>query len=218
MHLINTIEILPYNFCHNAYESPKGSSMEFPNEWNQFWKQCISDKKLGRLEAVRKGAYFVDIKTINDDELAIILEDELKDVELWDYEEQVSPINGGIVLEDDNITYIEPSCCGDIGNINDWESIFESEANKWHQLWIGHPWIYYKKNNGIIEFSNYTELKPAHDENICILVRVSEPLLQIEFNKIKEQHNKLEFRIRKVLDKMGIANAAQIAKLMTGNV
>lgn len=218
MQLINTIEIFPYNFCNKNYELPNGNQIEFPNEWNQFWKKNIADKNLDRLEAIRKGSYLVDIQTINDTELATILENELKDVELWDFEEQVGRINGGIVLEDNNITYIEPSCCGDIGDINGWESIFENGLNQWHQLWIGHPWVYYRKDNGIISFSNYTESNPEHDENIDILFRLPVSDLQMELRKIREQQNKLELRIRKALDKMGIANAEQISKLMTGNV
>jgi hypothetical protein len=89
MQLINTIEISPYGVSNKEYEYPNGSSREFPDEWNQFWEKCISDKNLGSLESIRKGSYLVDIRTINDDELAEILKNELKDVELLDYEQQV---------------------------------------------------------------------------------------------------------------------------------
>lgn len=217
MQLINTIEISPYDFSNKEYDYPNGGSIEFPDEWNQFWKKCISDKNLGRLEAIRKGSYLVDIRTINDDELAEILKNELKEVELSDFEEQVGKIYGGIVLEENTMIYIEPSCCGDIGDIKEWESIFEKELNKWNQLWIGHPWVYYRKDNGIIEFSNYTESNLEDLKDIEILIRVSEFDLQTELKQIREQQNGLEFRIRNVLDKMGIVNSEQISKLMTGN-
>ena len=134
-----------------------------------------------------------------------------------DYEGQVSKIYGGIVLEENNTIYIEPSCCGDIGNIREWESIFESGLNKWNQLWIGHPWVYYRKVNGFIEFSNYTESNPEDFKDIEILIRVSELELQTELKKGREHLNEFEFRIRKTLEKMGIVNAEQFSKLMTGN-
>ena len=217
MRLINTIEISPYDFSSKEYECPNGSSIEFPDEWNQFWKNCISDKNLGRLESISKGSYLVDIRTINDDELSEILKSELTDVELLDYEEQVAGISGGIVLEENNMIYIAPSCCGDIGDIKEWENIFYSEFNKWNQLWIGHPWVYYKKMNGFIEFSNYTESSPEDLKDIEILVRVSELQLQTELKKVREHQYEFEFRIRKTLEKMGIVNAARISKLMTGD-
>jgi hypothetical protein len=217
MQLINTIEISPYDFSNKEYEYPNGSSIKFPDEWNQFWKKCISDKNLGHLESIRKGSYLVDIRTVNDNELVEILKSELKDVELSDYDEQVSGMCGGIVLEENNTIYIEPSCCGDIGNIKEWESIFESELTKWNQLWIGHPWIYYRKDNKIIEFSNYTESNPEDFKENEILIRVSQLELEIELRKAREQQNNFEFRIRHTLEKMGIVNAEQISKLMTGN-
>jgi hypothetical protein len=217
MQLINTIEINPYDFSNQEYDYPNGSSIEFPDEWNQFWKKSISDKNLGSLESIRKGAYLVDIETINDDELVEILKNELSEVEPLDFEEQIGKICGGIALGENNTIYMEPQCCGDIGNITEWESIFENELNVWHQLWIGHPWVYYRKNNGIIEFTNYTESNPGDFKEVDILVRVAESELRIELEKIREQQNYFEYRIRKALDKMGIANAGQISKLMTGN-
>lgn len=216
MQLLNTIEISPYDFSREEYDFPNGSSLELPEEWNQFWKKCISDKNLGHLESIRKGSYLVDIGTISDDDLVEIVKSELKDVELSDFEEQVGKINGGIVLMDNGEIYIEPMCCGDIGNIKEWENIFPNATHQWNQLWIGHPWIFYRKDNQIIEFSNYTESDPGDFKENEILVSVSQSELQTELKKIVEQQNDFEFRIRKTLDRMGIANAEQISKLMTG--
>ena len=126
-------------------------------------------------------------------------------------------ICGGIVLKEGNTIYIEPSCCGDIGNINEWESIFEKELSEWNQLWIGHPWIYYRKANQIIEFSNYTELNPEDFKDNEILIRVYESDLQNELKRIRQQQNDFECRITKTLKKMGIADAEQFSKLMTGH-
>ncbi|MCD9014467.1 hypothetical protein [Parachryseolinea silvisoli] len=217
MQLINTIEISPYAFSREAYDFPNGSSLELPEEWNQFWKKCISDKNLGHLESIRKGSYLVDIRTLRDDDLVEILKNELKEVELLDFEEQVGKINGGIVLMDNNEIYIEPTCCGDIGNMKEWEKISQHASNQWNELWIGHPWIFYRKDNQFIEFSNYTESNPKDFNENEILVRVSQSELQTEFKKIVEQQNDFEFRIRKTLDRMGIAHAEQISKLMTGH-
>jgi hypothetical protein len=211
MQLINTMEINPYDFSDKEYDS---SSIESPERRNQFWKRCISDKNLGRLEAIREGSYLVDITTIHDEELAEILKYKLEEVDLSDFEEQVGRIRGGVALKENDTMYLEPTCCGDLGSIEEWESIFEKEPNAWHQLWIGHPWIYYKRNNGTIAFSDYTEDFNA----IEILVSVSELELQMELRKIRTQQNDFESSIRRVLGKMGMVHAERIAQLMTGNV
>jgi hypothetical protein len=209
MRLINTIEINPYDFSTGEYESSV--------EKDQFWIKCISGKNLGRLKAIKKGSYLVDIGTINDDELEEILKNELKDVELPDIEEQVGSISGGIVLEESDVIYIEPNCCGDIGDIKGWEDILEKKPTEWNQLWIGHPWVYCRNNNGIIEFSDYTESNPEDFTNIKVLIGISEVEIQKELEKIRLQQNDFECRIKKTLDKMGIENSEQISKLMTGN-
>lgn len=217
MKLSNTIVINPYDYSNTEYECPTGSSSEFPDEWNEFWTRCISDKNLGNLCAIRKGSYLVDIETINDKELEEIIKNELKEVELEDFAEQVSRISGGIVIIENNIPLIEPTCCGDIGNIKEWESIFEDKSNGWYQLWIGHPWLFYKKENGNIEFSNYTDLNLENFKDIKSKFQFSDDELKKEIKIVRNQLNQFELRIRKILDKMGINNSEQISKLMTGS-
>ncbi|MFC7772407.1 hypothetical protein [Flavobacterium sp. GCM10027622] len=134
-----------------------------------------------------------------------------------DFEEQVTRIYGGIVVSDDNVLLIEPTCCGDIGNMKEWESIFDEKSNGWIQLWIGHPWIFYKKENGKVEFSDYTDLNLEDFKDIKSKFLFSEEKLKKEIEKIRSQQNKFELRIRKTLDKIEIINSERIAKLITGN-
>lgn len=217
MKLINTIEVSPYDYSEKEYEYPQGSSSELPEEWNEFWKMCISDKNLENLCAIRKGSYLVNIETINDKELEEILKNELKGVELDDFEEQIGRMYGGIVIIENEILHIEPTCCGDIGNLNEWESIFEAKSNTWLQLWIGHPWLFYKKEKGNVGFSDYTELNLEDFKDIKIKFQFSEEELKKEIEIIRIGQNKFENRIRNILNKMRINNSERIAKLMTGN-
>jgi hypothetical protein len=216
MQLINTIEITPYSYSDIEYDFPQSSSAESPDEWNQFWKKCIAHKNLGHLESIRKGAYLVDITTLQDDDLVEIVKKELNDVDLPDFEEQVIQISGGIALQHNDVLYIEPSCCGDMGNIKGWEDILKNESTTWTELWIGHPWVYYRRNNERVEFSEYTESTPKDLSAMEVLVSVPLAELQHELRKVRQQQNDLEVRIQKTLEKMGIVPAERIAKLMTG--
>jgi hypothetical protein len=217
MRLINTIEVNPYDFALQEYEYPTSGGKASDEERDQFWTKCISDKNLGRLKAIRPGSYLVDISTINNAELEEILRNELEDVDLWDFDQQVGSMIGGIVLEERDVLYIEPSCCGNISNILEWADIPEKQSTEWNQLWIGHPWIYYRNNNGIIEFSDYTESNPEDLKDIKVQIGVSQPDLQKELDKVRLQQDEFTHRIKKVLDKMGIEHAQAISKLMTGN-
>lgn len=215
--LINTIEISPYNYANSEYEYPNGSSEELPDEWDKFWKKCLSDKNLGNLKSIRKGSFLVDINSIKNSELEEILKSELRDVELDNFEEQIGSICGGIVLKTENDFLIEPTCCGEIGNLYDWEEIFEKPSTKWTQLWIGHPWIFYRVEDDKIQFSDYYEVKIEEIENIKTIVKVSIKDLKNKLKVIKKDQIKFEKRIQTVLSEMGVKNSNSIAKLMTRN-
>ena len=216
MRLINTIEINPYDFCDQEYAYPNDTTDNAAEAWDQFWRKCISDKNLGGLTAIIKGLYLVDISTINQDELEEILKRILNKVDPTDVADQVIAIIGGIVLEADNQIYINPSCCGDISNIGEWEAIFNNKPDEWHKLWIGHPWIYYRKHNGMIEFSDYCDLSPEDFKDTKVLVSVSEADLQQEVERVKTQQLSFRDSIRNTLDKMGIEDAGPISQILSG--
>ncbi len=215
--LLIAIEISPYDYADAEYEYPTGSSSQFPDEWNEFWIRCLSDRNLGGLCAIGKGSYLVDIETIKDAELEEIVSNELKEVEWKDFEEQVHRISGGIVVKENDVSRIEPMCCGDLVNIQEWMGIFEAKPNDWTQLWIGHPWLYYKRENGMVAFSDYTDSTPADFSGLEVHFQFSEEEFKQELQKIAGQLKRFELRIRAILDKMGMLNADRIAKLMTGN-
>lgn len=217
LELINTIEINPYDYSISEYESPNGSSKDLPNEWDKFWRKCLSDRNLQNLKSIRKGSYLVDVSSIKESELIEIIKSELKDVDIDDFEEQVGQICGGIVIRIDNEYPIEPSCCGDIGNINGWKEIIGNSNKDWQQLWIGHPWVFCRIVNDEIEFSDYYEANIEDIENIKAALKIPVKFLKSSLDRITEEQIEFEARIQIALDEMGIKNSKRIAKLMTGN-
>lgn len=217
MKLINTIEVSPFDYAINEYKSPNGSSKDLPEEWDEFWKKCLSDKNIKNLESIKKGSFLVDITSIKLFELEVIIKNELKDIDLKDYEEQIGRICGGIAIKIGNEFLIEPTCCGDIGNIQEWQSIFEDGNDNWQELWIGHPWVFYKKTGGEIEFSDYYESNLENLQEVKSILKVQGSELKEKLKIIKEEQVEFENKIRVILKKMEIEHSKQIAKLMTGN-
>ena len=104
MKLLNTIEIEPWDYTENEYESPSVSKVENPKAWSDFWYKCISDSNLQNLQPIELGSYLVDINKIGESELKTIIKKELKNVDLSDFQEYVGQIIGGIVvLENEKI-------------------------------------------------------------------------------------------------------------------
>ena len=222
MEFILAIELSPVDYSKNDYQSPDGTFSEFPNEWNDYWLKCLSDSNLGHLFAIKKGSFLVDINTIDETALEEIIklelskydEDELSTI---DFEEQLIGLCGGIVIKENNQLLIKPNCCGDLENLNEWKNIFVNDSNDWTHLWIGHPWIFYRKGNGIIEFSNYSDANLEDFHDIHPVITLSELEMKIEFNKITQQHDSFEMKIRKILENMSIKNSHSIAKILSGN-
>jgi hypothetical protein len=193
------------------------SKAENPKAWSDFWYKCISDSNLQNLKPIALGSYLVDISIIGDSELKTILKKELKDVDLSDFQEYVGQIIGGIVIVENDKIIIEPTCCGDISDIQNWEEIENAELEKWNQLWLGHPWIFYKKTENHITFSDYTDYNLEDFKDITEKHKFSEQKLLSEIKLSRNNQIGFEKRISKVLAELKIDNANDIAKLLTGN-
>ncbi|CAL2106377.1 conserved hypothetical protein [Tenacibaculum sp. 190524A02b] len=217
MELLNTIEIEPWDYTENEYEFPNISRDKSPEKWSEFWYKCISDSKLQDFKPVELGSYLVDIESVKDSELKIILKNKLNEVDLSNYQEYVGQIVGGIVIKNKGKVIIEPTCCGDLSNIQNWEEIEKTELNKWTQLWVGHPWLFYKRNNDTVSFSEYTDFSLEDFKGMSEKFKLSEKELFAEIRSVRKGLNRFENRIKKALIEMGIENSDKIAKLMTGS-
>lgn len=217
MQLINTIEINPYDYTDNELTLPDGHPLEFPERWNAYWHSAISEAGLGTLKAIRKGSYLVAMESIEDHELELILKQKLKEIDLPEFEDQLGCLGGGIVLEENDRFLIEPMCCGDIGNIKNWAELFGNDTNDWTALWIGHPQVFYRISDGIVEFSDYTDLNAEDLTEHSGVMKLSEIELKTELQKAINQQDAFRARISHCLTIMGMEHAERMAALMTGN-
>lgn len=195
--LFNVIEIDPFRYSKEEYEIPELSSSPISKENNERWRKAISTLDLN-LKPIQEGSYFVDIETIDDENLKIILKIIFENVEI-EGTDFLSSFNGGLILMKNDDVLIEPTCCSDLENLKNWQYIFENDSAEWSELWIGHPWIFYKKKNGKIQFSDYTEDMLSELENIQSVFEVDEVDLQIEINKMKERQIHFNNRVIKLL-------------------
>jgi len=195
--LFNVIEISPFRYSQEDYEIPDLSDSPTSKEQDERWQKAVSTLGLN-LKLFQEGSYFVDIETIDDENLKIILKVVLEDVEI-EGTDFLSLFDGGILLKENDEILIEPTCCSDLENLKDWQYIFENNSSEWSQLWIGHPWVFYKKEDEKIQFSDYTENTLGELESIKPVFEINESDLKIEIDKMKMQQVKFNNRVIKLL-------------------
>ncbi|MCS4305511.1 hypothetical protein [Chryseobacterium sp. BIGb0232] len=215
--LINTIEINPFKYCKEDIQLPTVTEYPDPEEWFMKWEEMACQLKIN-FNTIKKGSYLADIEAIDDEGLQTIIDVRLSEVEFDDPGEEVFLLSfdGGIVLKKDGEILIEPSCCGDLSNIEDWQKIFDSPSSEWKDLWIGHPWVLYKRENGTISFSEYTEDNIDDIKNIKIRFEVDESALKAELEKVRQQQIHFKNRISGIVMKKNIDSAERLSQLMSG--
>lgn len=202
MKLINTIEVVPYDYAKSEYESPNTTLASAPSEWNDYWLKCFNDSNLGGLKPIHEGSFFVDIAALQSEETSEILKKELKNIDFEEFAEQVEHLCGGIAIELNGEIIIEPSCCGDLDNLSGWENIFSAEPGVWQQLWIGHPWIFYRRINDTIELSECTDLNIEDFKDITAVHTLPENELAEEIRRMRQVQDNFTEKVRSILIQM----------------
>lgn len=198
--LFNVIEIDPFRYSKEEYELPELVDLSNSEDLHERWQKALATLNLD-LNPIKKGSYFVDIETVDDKNLKIILKVIFKDVEI-EGTDFLASFNGGLILTENDEILLQPTCCSDLENLKDWQHIFENNSSEWSQLWIGHPWVFYKKDNGKIQFSDYTEYMLNELENIQSVFEVDESDLKTEVNKMKTRQINFNHRVIELLKEM----------------
>lgn len=204
--LINTIEINPLQYAGENHELPEISDYPDPEEWFEKWKEMASALNCN-FKVIGESSDLIDIETIDDENLKMILEK----AEDWSV-----AFDGGIVMTENNKIRIEPQCCGSMGNIWEWQKIFDNTTSDWSEMWIGHPWIFYRKQKGKVQFSDYSDVDLKEIKDIKLIFEVDEAELKNEFQKVKQHHIHFKNRITAILKRMNVDSADEISALLMG--
>jgi len=85
----------------------------------------------------------LSIKHFDEELLAVIVDDYISELSDSKSQYERTSFDAGfqITLNGKRIDY---NCCGEFCKYINWESILTNKKSIWTELWIGHPWIYYK--------------------------------------------------------------------------
>ncbi|MBL1223456.1 hypothetical protein JET18_21640 [Chryseobacterium sp. L7] len=210
MKLTNVIEICPIKYSKEGYGLPDNSDIPDSEIWYKEWQKSVFSLN-SNFNPIDKDSYLFDIEVIDDNNLEIILQGFQ-----FDEFENIGSFDGGIALIENNKALVLPTCCGDIGNIKEWKKILENKTEEWDELWIGHPWIFYKKVNGKVQLSDYSDESLKDLINIQPVLEIDELELKIELEKAEKQLINFKNRISKILEKMEVKKFDKISEMLTG--
>jgi hypothetical protein len=152
------VELEPTRFATRTRSSPDASGEEAPAEWDQYWRASLADASIVGLTPVRPGSWHVPTRQLTD---AVVTEKVVRGViEGWgEYAALVGPdadpvLDGGLVLFAEQRVILEPACCGDLRNVADWRAAAAHRGSDWQTLWIGHPWVSVRFDEGRLLLSD----------------------------------------------------------------
>lgn len=137
----------------------------------------------------------LSIKDFDNELISLIVEDYVNALNESDNENIRTSFDAGFQLITENIR-IGYKCCGEFCNYKNWEKILIEKNSTWTEIWIGHPWIYYRFEKGVIVFSDYTE----DPKTIKELVRFDFKEFEISLQDWLKEINRFKRSIRAYFD------------------
>jgi hypothetical protein len=165
------LELEPGRYAREGRSFPRESGAEAPHLWDRYWRDSLADAGIGGLEPLRAGSWLVELHHLErDDVLRAIVERALADMDPDDDPcDRVGPLDGGYLLACDDEPIIEPRCCGDLTNLDDWRGAAECRAVEPQTLWIGHPSLLVHRDGDHLVLEETTE-SGSEDELRVFLV------------------------------------------------
>jgi hypothetical protein len=170
-------------------------------DYSDFAIEIFKKNGIEHIEELDSHAYSsIKISDINDDDLKILIEKELEDAEISaNGTEIVGPFEGGMVIISENGAVINHKCCGSIADYQNWIEILEEKPKSWKQIWIGHPWIYARINDNVLQLSNYTEHTGALETELSVLMEIDLEEFSQAFERAVNELKDFKQRVRAIL-------------------
>ncbi len=162
--LVPVVEVQPQRYAAPGRESSAETLQDGPEARSHHWLDSLADAGLAGLAPVRPTSWHVATSALDRPEtirklLAPIIEG-------WGgpgafLEPDWSPVlDGGLALLNGGEVLVEPTCCSDLANIDGWRTASEYRGAAWQMLYIGHPWLSVRLEDGRLVLAGPHESKP----------------------------------------------------------
>ncbi|WP_437914454.1 hypothetical protein WME73_00880 [Sorangium sp. So ce302] len=138
-------------------------------ESETYWRACLRAGGVVGVDPVVPGSWLVALDALNSaDLLHRVLQVHFADGVPADLDE-IGPFYGGLALVDDGENLVLPTCCGDLGDLDNWHIATEQRTDSPEMLWIGHPWLTVWYQAPMLHIREETEYNlPAHPREFAM--------------------------------------------------
>lgn len=146
LELVPVLQLEPHKFATCDRDSPSGVFQDDQDAWFLYWATCLADSGITGLRPLRQGSWHVPTANFNDSgNLRRFLQVTFHDwggIDSPSNPDRRAILDGGLALRGPaGDVLVEPGCCADLGDANNWKMAAEHRGPEWQILWIGHPWI-----------------------------------------------------------------------------
>lgn len=216
----NTVQIYPVlEMSPWRVDGGEDLNLKEGQSYTEFAIEVFKKHGINNIERLDEHGYSsIKMSDINDADLKILVEKELQDAEIpINGTEIVGAFCGGIVIINDT-EVIHHQCCGGISDYKNWVEFLEDAPTEWAQIWIGHPWIYGRISNNIIELSDYIEHTGAlNPDNLRIKTRIEVSIFKQTLAAAVAQIAEIKARILSILLVEMPEIAVEVADLLIEN-
>lgn len=216
----NTLQIYPVlEMSPWRVDGGEDLNLKEGQTYTEFAIEVFKKHGINNIERLDEYGYSsIKMSDINDADLKILVEKELQDAEMAENgTEAIGRFCGGIVIINDK-EVIHHQCCGSISDYKNWVEFLDNMPSEWTQIWIGHPWIYGRISNNIIELSDYIEhtgaLKP---ENLRIKTKIDVSIFKQTLAAAVARIAEIKARILAILLVEMPETALEVANLLIDN-
>lgn len=143
--LTPVIELEPGTFSTLLRSSPLGTVKEMTAEWEQYWRACLADSGISGINPIFPGSWHIATTEISSSQLEKYLRvviDGWGGISILNDPDSKRVLNGGLALSSGDFGIIcMPTCCSDLGDIENWKEAASYQGSDWEVLWIGHPYL-----------------------------------------------------------------------------
>jgi hypothetical protein len=124
-------------------------------------------------------------------------------------------LNGGLALCSGGEVLVKPACCGDLGNLSEWREAAAYRQSDWRIVWVGHPWVAVRFEDGRLLVS-----EPHEHGTANAMARWSIKPDELGFAVAAAEVELDEFanRLQQVLADMRVPEASLVSRKLAGLV
>ncbi len=152
------------------------------------------------------------ISKVTNDLVIATIDSHIEGIEPKDYKEHVTPLDGGLRIEKDNMI-IDHQCCSELNDYLNWKKIITDKSKKWKEIWIGHPSIFYRYKENKIELSEYYEGSPK-DEEIKTKMTFNEMYFKNELERANLELEIFKKKVYQIVENGNYKNKEVLKKML----